>query len=51
MSQAPATARGLLERTGEHPVISVYFDLDPGVADEVSSELRRSGGIAALLRF
>jgi peptide subunit release factor 1 (eRF1) len=29
MSSAPATARQLLERPGDHPVISLYFDLDP----------------------
>ena len=29
MSTAAATARQMLERTGEHPVISVYLDLDP----------------------
>lgn len=29
MAEAVATARQLLERTGEHPVISLYFDLDP----------------------
>ncbi|HWD75801.1 MAG TPA: Vms1/Ankzf1 family peptidyl-tRNA hydrolase [Solirubrobacteraceae bacterium] len=30
MSAATATARRLLERTGEHPVISLFFDFDPG---------------------
>ena len=29
MSAGATTARGLLERTGEHPVVSVFFDLDP----------------------
>jgi peptide chain release factor subunit 1 len=29
MSTAIATARRMLERTGEHPVVSVYLDLDP----------------------
>jgi peptide chain release factor subunit 1 len=29
MSTAAAAARRMLERTGEHPVISVYLDLDP----------------------
>jgi hypothetical protein len=29
MTTAAATARQMLERTGEHPVISVYLDLDP----------------------
>jgi hypothetical protein len=29
MSQTADQARQLLQRTGEHPVVSVYFDLDP----------------------
>jgi peptide chain release factor subunit 1 len=29
MSTAVATARRILEQTGEHPVISLYLDLDP----------------------
>lgn len=29
MTQTPTTARRILERTGEHPVLSLYFDLDP----------------------
>jgi hypothetical protein len=29
MSTAVATARRMLEHTGEHPVVSVYLDLDP----------------------
>lgn len=29
MTKTADTARRLLERTGEHPVISLYFDLDP----------------------
>jgi len=29
MSIAVATARRMLEQTGEHPVVSVYLDLDP----------------------
>jgi len=29
MSEAVATARRMLESTGEHPVVSVFFDLDP----------------------
>jgi peptide chain release factor subunit 1 len=29
MSTAAATARQMLARTGEHPVVSVYLDLDP----------------------
>ena len=29
MSSAVATARQMLERTGEHPVVSVFLDLDP----------------------
>lgn len=29
MPQTITTARHILERTGEHPVLSLYFDLDP----------------------
>lgn len=29
MTEALKTTRRLLERTGQHPVLSLYFDLDP----------------------
>lgn len=43
MTDAHATARRLLEQAGEHPVLTVYFDLDPSefaIAPARASQLR-----------
>jgi hypothetical protein len=43
MSGAASTARTMLERTGEHPVVSLFLDLDPsefGTAPARASQMR-----------
>jgi peptide chain release factor subunit 1 len=43
MSAAASTARRMLERTGEHPVVSLFLDLDPsefGTAPARASQMR-----------
>jgi peptide chain release factor subunit 1 len=44
--QAPRLARRLLERTGKHPVISVYFDLEP---DEFATAAARETEVHSLI--
>jgi hypothetical protein len=46
MSSRGATARRLLERTGEHPVISIDFDLDP---EEFATAPARASQARALI--
>ncbi len=46
MSSRTATARRLLERTGEHPVISLDFDLDP---EEFATAPARASQARALI--
>lgn len=46
MSAATTTARRLLERTGEHPVVSVFVDLDP---EQFSTAPARATQLTSLL--
>jgi peptide subunit release factor 1 (eRF1) len=46
MTQTLHTARHILERTGEHPVLSLYFDLDPA---EFATPPARSSQISSLV--
>jgi peptide chain release factor subunit 1 len=46
MSAGAATARRLLERTGEHPVVSLFFDLDP---DQFGTAPARATQLSSLL--
>jgi peptide subunit release factor 1 (eRF1) len=46
MKETARQARRLLERTGEHPVVSVYFDLDP---DEFATAPARATQARSLL--
>lgn len=46
MSAAVATARRMLEQTGEHPVVSLFFDLNP---DEFATAPARATQLTSLL--